>query len=160
MRRMKNRATISIQTYLHESIVGLKQLCFQKISDHQYLNDSKLKAMEVLIMANMQAAERAVIKAEEAQHEYNMRSNEFSNQLKDQASMFMSRIETIALFKSMDDKLEFLQQQLVQFRSFKDNQGGKQEGSAKMWILITGVFSFTLTLATLMTMLIHIAKGP
>ncbi len=55
------------------------------------------------------ASEKAIVKAEDAQKDYNARSNEFRGQLDDQAKTLMPRLETVGLFKSMDDKLIAIQ---------------------------------------------------
>ncbi len=64
-----------------------------------------LSAQEKAVAAAFLASEKAIIKAEEAQKDYNIRSNEFRGQLDDQAKTLMPRPETVALFKAMDEKL-------------------------------------------------------
>lgn len=65
-----------------------------------------LAAQKELTNASFTASERAITKAEEAQTQYNIRSNEFRGQLDDQAKMLMPRVETVGLFKAIDDKME------------------------------------------------------
>lgn len=83
--------------------------------DRFYLE--KFKASEVAVGAaitaqkeqttsSFAASEKAIVKAEEAQREYNVRSNEFRGQLDDQAKRLMPREEAVSNFKSVDDKLE------------------------------------------------------
>lgn len=67
---------------------------------------SALAAQKELTAASFTASERAITKAEEAQTQYNIRSNEFRGQLDDQAKSLMPRIETVGLFKAVDDKIE------------------------------------------------------
>jgi len=82
--------------------------------DRQY--DARFRAAEIAVTAALAAqkdsvvnaflaSEKAIIKAEEAQREYNVRSNEFRGQLDDQAKMLMPRLEASALIHSMEDKL-------------------------------------------------------
>lgn len=65
-----------------------------------------LAAQKELTSASFTASERAITKAEEAQTQYNLRSNEFRGQLDDQAKSLMPRVETVGLFKAVDDKIE------------------------------------------------------
>jgi hypothetical protein len=82
--------------------------------DRQY--DARFKAQEVAVSAALaasekavnaafSASEKAVLKAEQAQKEYNERSNEFRGQLDDQAKTLMPRPETLQMFKSLEEKL-------------------------------------------------------
>jgi hypothetical protein len=64
-----------------------------------------LAAQEKAVNAAFLASEKAIIKAEDAQREYNVRSNEFRGQLDDQAKTLMPRPETMNLFKSYDEKI-------------------------------------------------------
>jgi hypothetical protein len=83
--------------------------------DKQY--DMRFRAAEIAVNAALaaqqkstadafSASEKAIIKAEDAQKEYNLRSNEFRGQLDDQAKLLMQRQEALGLFKASDDKLE------------------------------------------------------
>jgi hypothetical protein len=65
-----------------------------------------LAAQEKAVAAAFLASEKAIVKAEDSQKDYNERSNEFRGQLDDQAKMLMPRMETTALLKAMDDKIE------------------------------------------------------
>ena len=178
---MPEGISIEVRDYINERVHATERLCEAKLQAHDELSEAKLAAMGEVISANMRAAERAAQKAEEAQHEYNIRSNEFRAQLKDQADMLMPRAETLTLFKSSDEKMasaiavaddklrefrrtyeerhEILRQQVEALRTFQSSVGAKDEGSAKTWLLITSVVGFALTLATLVTVVIHIMRG-
>jgi hypothetical protein len=86
------------------------------VDERERLYDSRFKAAEVAVNAALAAqekavnaaftaSEKAIVKAEQAQKEYNERSNEFRAQLDDQAKTLMPRPETLSLFKAVDDKL-------------------------------------------------------
>jgi hypothetical protein len=64
-----------------------------------------LAAQEKAVNAAFTASEKAVLKAEQAQKEYNERSNEFRGQLDDQAKTLMPRPETLNMFKAMEEKI-------------------------------------------------------
>ena len=93
-------------------IISLKGL----IDERDRLYDSRFKSAEVAVSAAFAAqektvtvaflaSEKAVLKAEQAQKEYNERSNEFRGQLDDQAKTLMPRPETLTMFKSLEEKL-------------------------------------------------------
>lgn len=89
------------------------------INERDRLYDTRFKAAETAVSAALaaqekststafQASEKAVLKAEDAQKDYNQRSNEFRGQLDDQAKTLMPRNEAQAMFKSFEEKLEVL----------------------------------------------------
>lgn len=86
------------------------------IADHDKLYASQFKAAEgavgtalaaaeKAVNAAFSASEKAVLKAEQAQKEYNERSNEFRGQLDDQAKTLMPRPETLNMFKALEEKI-------------------------------------------------------
>jgi hypothetical protein len=66
---------------------------------------AKFESSERAVGAAFIGTEKAVAKAESAQSDYNVRSNEFRGQLDDQAKTLMPRIETVGLFKGVDDRI-------------------------------------------------------
>lgn len=87
------------------------------IDERDRLYDSRFRASEIAVQAALLAqkesvtnaflaSEKAIIKAEESQKDYNQRSNEFRGQLDDQAKLLMARSEAIGLFQSVDSKIE------------------------------------------------------
>jgi|ERR1700734_3118350 len=68
-----------------------------------------LTAQEKSVNAAFAASEKAIVKAEQAQKEYNERSNEFRGQLDDQAKTLMPRPETLNMFKALEEKLSGVQ---------------------------------------------------
>jgi hypothetical protein len=117
--------------------------------DRQY--DARFRAAEIAVMAAFAAqkdsvanaflaSEKAIIKAEEAQREYNVRSNEFRGQLDDQAKMLMPRSEVTALIRSIEDKLYATTQANDRERTLLlDRIGGLEKTSAnlqgRMWAI-------------------------
>jgi nitrogen fixation/metabolism regulation signal transduction histidine kinase len=71
-----------------------------------------LVAQDKLTAAAFAAAKEAVTKAEIAQGEYNIRSNEFRGQLADQAKDLMPRKETEALLIVIRDTIERLREEV------------------------------------------------
>lgn len=91
--------------------------------------DAALLAQEKLVSAAFLASEKAIVKAEDAQREYNARSNEFRGQLDDQAKTLLSRVEATTEFKSRDDKIEQINRDIRDLRESRSaGQGGKEAG--------------------------------
>ena len=97
--------------------VSMREFLERVIDERDRLYDSRFRAAEIAVNAALAAqekavtaaflaSEKAIIKAEEAQKDYNNRSNEFRGQLDDQAKRLMARDESLGLFKAGDDKLE------------------------------------------------------
>lgn len=68
-----------------------------------------LVAQEKQTSSAFASSEKAVMKAEEAQKEYNLRSNEFRGQLDDQAKRLMPRVECEGRLKTLDSSVVALQ---------------------------------------------------
>lgn len=64
-----------------------------------------LAAIEKQTTASFMASEKAIVKAEDAQRDYNIRSNEFRGQLDDQAKTLLPRQEAAALLKSIEERM-------------------------------------------------------
>lgn len=68
-----------------------------------------LAAQEKATAAAFAASEKAIDKAEDAQREYNARSNEFRGQLDDQAKTLMPRLEVDSRFLAITEKIDLSQ---------------------------------------------------
>ena len=104
---------ISLREHLEREIAALYRILEER--DRQYA--AAFKAVETAVNAALVAqekqttaafgvSERAITKAEQAQHEYNIRSNEFRGQLDDQAKRLMARDEALGLFRGINGKFE------------------------------------------------------
>lgn len=91
------------------TIETIKEYFEQRFTAAERALKDALEAQEKAVNAAFLASEKAIVKAEDAQKDYNVRSNEFRGQLDDQNKMQMPRIEAMALFKSLDDKLVLYQ---------------------------------------------------
>lgn len=98
-----------------------------------------LAAAEKLVSTAFAASEKAVLKQEQAQADYNIRSNEFRGQLADQAKMLMPRAEAEASFRQQrelidrvrDESLKGLEAHAItvrrEFDSIRADVGGLRE---------------------------------
>lgn len=104
---------VSLREFFSQSLKNIERIVDER--DRQY--DMRFRASEIAVNAALAAqqkstadafiaSEKAIVKAEEAQKDYNARSNEFRGQLDDQAKQLMARAEALNLLKASDDKLE------------------------------------------------------
>ena len=114
---------------IEERVKALSQLIDER--DRLYLE--KFRASEIAVNAAIVAqkeqtassfasSEKAIVKAEEAQREYNVRSNEFRGQLDDQAKLLMPRFEVQTIIRGLEEKLEGMRkaQEVQTFRFDQD----------------------------------------
>jgi hypothetical protein len=113
--RDKNGNAWTIDT-LHEHLLSIIESDRRIMDERDRLYGVQFKASETAVSAALAAQEKqtsasfiasdkAIIKAEEAQREYNIRSNEFRGQLDDQAKMLIPRSEASALLKAVEEKV-------------------------------------------------------
>jgi len=129
---------------------------------------SGLEAQEKAVKAAFQASEKAIEKAEAAQREYNVRSNEFRGQLADQANTLMPRPETMGLLKAINDRidgqakavdekteavtrvfvnrLESLDKDIAGLRSSRDTGTGVAKGLSTGWAVLAGMIGVALAI--------------
>lgn len=98
--------TISIREFLERILEERDRLYNIRFEEAKTAVNAALIAQKEAVTSAFAASEKAIIKAEDAQREYNARSNEFRGQLDDQAKTLMPRPETMALFRSIEDKME------------------------------------------------------
>lgn len=125
--------------------------------------NAALAAQEKAVAAAFLASEKAIVKAEDAQKDYNVRSNEFRGQLDDQAKTLMPRTETLGLFKNIDDKLVAVQKsfedkleairvsnekvfdsttkEIAGLRESRSEISGKTGGLKDSWVILIGAVS-------------------
>ncbi len=97
---------VSIREFLVSIIEERDRLYDMRFKASETAVNAALAAQEKAVTAAFLASEKAIVKAEDAQRDYNIRSNEFRGQLDDQAKTLMPRLEAATLFKSYEDKLE------------------------------------------------------
>jgi DNA primase large subunit len=169
--------------------VSIREFLERVIDERDRLYDIRFKAAEVAVNAALAAAEKqtsasflasekAIVKAEEAQREYNIRSNEFRGQLDDQAKTLMPRPETLTLFKSHEDKLASMRSELDSrlsayivsveraldevkkdingLRESRSEGGGRQLGETAMWGYVVGAAGFILTLGSIILLVLKL----
>jgi hypothetical protein len=121
-----------------------------------------LAANKELTNASFVASEKAIGKAETAQADYNVRSNEFRGQLDDQAKTLMPRAEAQVQFKAYDEKIDQLRTEIASLRESRSETGGQKHQQLEarqqgQWAISVGVAfaGVIIAAAVLASKLIH-----
>ena len=101
-----------------------------------------LAAQKELTATAFASSEKAIVKAEEAQREYNIRSNEFRGQLDDQNKLQMARTEALSMFaatdKRIDERDKAVDLRLSSLETYRHQNEGKGSGFASSWGILLG----------------------
>lgn len=95
----------TLKEYLYSLIYSNDRRYQESFAAAEKAVAAALAAQKELTNAAFASSEKAIVKAEDAQRDYNVRSNEFRGQLDDQAQTLMPRTETHVLIKSVEDKI-------------------------------------------------------
>jgi hypothetical protein len=106
---------ISIREFLERLIEERDRLYEAKFRALEVEFRTAITALEKSTQAAFSSSEKAIVKAEEAQREYNIRSNEFRGQLDDQAKLLIPRSEVGVLLKGLDDRIGEINKKIVDF---------------------------------------------
>jgi hypothetical protein len=117
-----------------EQVKALRELVDERDRLYKERDESRKTAVDAALQAAKEkttdafvASEKAIVKAEDAQREYNARSNEFRGQLDDQAKTLLPRFEADSKFRAQEDKLEGLRKEVQSLReSRSETSGGRQ----------------------------------
>jgi hypothetical protein len=151
----------SIREYLERIIDERDRLYDVRFKAAETAVSAALLAQEKQTSAAFLASEKAIVKAEDAQREYNVRSNEFRGQLDDQAKLLMPRTEASVATRALDDKLgimkgeferrlDVIAKEIAGLRESRSEIGGKAAGSHALFgYIVAGVslFGMILTIA-------------
>ena len=101
-----------------------------------------LAAADKQVTTAFSASEKAVAKAEDAQKDYNQRSNEFRGQLDDQAKTLMPRSEALVRFEAVESRVSALE-------TYRHQNEGKSSGQAPYIAIAFAIVSAVMTAAIL-----------
>ncbi len=108
----------------------IQKMVEDRFSSNQIAVKTAFIAQEKLFSVQTASADKAIAKAEQAQKEYNERSNEFRGQLDDQAKTLMPRPETLGMFRMFEEKLAAMKTstdlQIANLREWKSEGGGRE----------------------------------
>jgi len=111
--------------------------------------NAALAAQEKAVNAAFLASEKAIIKAEEAQREYNVRSNEFRGQLDDQAKLLMPRSEANAVFAATNEKIDAIRKEVASLREYRSGIESKGISQREMMGYILAAISIGVAIAAI-----------
>ena len=117
-----------------------------------------LAAQKELTNAAFASSEKAIVKAEDAQRDYNVRSNEFRGQLDDQAQTLMPRTETNVMINSMNDKLAENRKVTDALTARVALIEGRGSGKTDTWHYIALAIGVLVGIAGVITFLISLKK--
>ena len=114
---------------------SLREFVERIIEERDRLYDARIKALDAYFSSCLTAmdkatqsafasSEKAIGKAEQAQADYNIRSNEFRGQLDDQAKTLMPRSEMFAILKGYDSRLDKLDGNISSLRESRSSGEG------------------------------------
>ena len=114
-----------------EQVKALRELVDERDRLYKERDESRRTAVDAALTAAKEkttdafiASEKAIVKAEDAQREYNARSNEFRGQLDDQAKTLMPRFEADSKFRAQEDKVEALRKEVQSLRESRSEGSG------------------------------------
>lgn len=160
-RTQQNNSEVSIRDYLSSRIDQLRSEMVDRFEalerkqqqilderDNQYAQRftaqqealaAALQAQKEAVANALSAQQDAVVKAEDAANKRFDSVNEFRDQLRDQALLFMSKAEADARFKSLEEKTAAASSRL-------DNINFTNQGSKDLWVILAGVFVLMLAI--------------
>jgi hypothetical protein len=129
---------VDIKDYFERLLVERHGFYLEKFEAIEEAFKAALGAQEKLTSASFTASEKAISKAEEAQSQYNIRSNEFRAQLGDQARTLMPRPEAEALNKVLEDKIADLGKRISALNETGSEVRGKEKLSTPLLLSLVG----------------------
>ena len=101
-----------LRAVMTAKLEAMKALIDERDRMYAERDNSRRTAVEAALIAakeqtatSFAASKEAISKADTAQHEYNIRSNEFRGQLDDQAKRLISRTEVEGMIKNVEEKI-------------------------------------------------------
>lgn len=116
-------------------------------------HSAAVSAVKEVSAATSAASEKAILKAEDAQKELNIKNNEFRGQLKDQASLFISNAEARLQFTNFDDKLNLMrgdfERRIEHLSKIDSERSGKSAGMQTSWAMLIAVIGIIGTIVSI-----------
>lgn len=114
----------------------------EKLStERSLLIGSRIDAMKEGMKQSFQASEKAIEKAESAQKEYNIRSNEFRAALDDAQTKSLSSVRFDDFRKEYESRHSTLQSEVRTVRDIQNSQTGERRGITATWAIVVSLIS-------------------
>jgi hypothetical protein len=168
-----DEASITLREYYEARLSSLERIIDEHDKRYAELRaddkralDAALAAAEKAVAAAATASEKAILKSEEAQRGVNERGNEFRGSLDDYTKTMMPRAESLALFKSMEDKIarveisltntiDSLKKDIGTLQLASSNQTGTHTGSREVWLALIAVAGVAAGFVGVLTRFFH-----
>lgn len=122
-------AGLSAALLAHEKLAIERDRLYKERDDARRVAvDAALAAAKEQTASSFTASEKAIVKAETAQSEYNVRSNEFRGQLDDQAKRLISRTEVDSVVKNLTEKIDRIDLDVRSLRESRGERAGEGQG--------------------------------
>lgn len=143
----------SLETYVETRFNLLTKAMNEAFEAADMRYQQRFDAQSDALRAALLVVKEAVVKAESATEKRFESVNEFRQTLTDQASTFMPRKESEALYRSITDKLDAIEKA-------QDRLSAEREGVRGGWGYAVGVVGFLIGLGTLAVMALKLlGKG-
>lgn len=160
--------TIAVASIEHDKQISTAFAAQEKVHQQRWESQERavsaaFMAQEKLVRQAMESAQLAVAKSETAMEKRFESMNEFRNQLRDQAALFLQRTEFTAVITSISEKIEALSTTLsdklegnvkslqgkidaqnnnyTELRTARDTSAGKSDGLNQGWVILLGIVS-------------------
>jgi hypothetical protein len=154
----QQRWEVSLRAFLEKIIEERDRLYDTRFKAAETAVSAALAAQEKATTAAFLASEKAVLKAENAQADYNSRSNEFRGQLDDQAKTLMPRLEVNTMMRGIEEKIEGIKTAAksdvaridTDIRSLRESRSqveGTDRGATATWAVVIVIANGILALA-------------
>ncbi len=143
-------------------VLEARQVAFEKLMDERDRRyDEQFRAQKEAVAAALTAqkeqtgaafaaSEKAIVKAENSQTEYNVRSNEFRGQLGDQANRLLPRAEADTRFGAFEKQIENMEKDVATLRESRSAVGGAKAQTALIFGMAVAIAGLAMTLVLFM----------
>jgi hypothetical protein len=135
-----------LRAVMTAKLEAMKALIDERDRMYAERDNSRRTAVEAALIAakeqtasSFAASKEAITKAEQAQHDYNMRSNEFRGQLDDQAKRLISRSEVESMIKNLEEKISRVDNDQRTLRDTVGSGVSRGEGMNAFWQYLLAV---------------------
>lgn len=111
--------------------------------------DAALTAVKEQTKASFDGSEKAIVKAEESQRQYNQGHNDLSRKMEGQYKDMLPRPEADAKFKATEEKIEGIKKEIASLRESRSEGTGEKGGRLSSQQLLMMIVSLILALVVI-----------
>lgn len=155
-----------LRELLLSKIDNLKELVNERDRLYKERDDARRVAVDAALAAakeqtasSFSASEKAIVKAENAQSDYNIRSNEFRGQLDDQAKRLISRTEVEEMIKNVVEKISRIDNDVRSLRESRTEGVGEKGGRLSSQALLAWGVGLVVGLMIIISQIVAVAMA-